>query len=441
MEQSRECYSKAKQETEAYLTGNKWGWVETSIWTERMLTALENGVKGGRWFSLIDKVYSAKTLEAAWKQVKANGGAAGIDKITVERFESRAAEYLMEIERGLKENRYQPQPVRRVYIPKENGKMRPLGIPSVKDRIVETALKYVLEPIFEHEFLEVSHGFRPSRGCKDALRDVDKGIKTGEVWVVDADLKSYFDSIPHDSLIERIEEKVSDGRVLSVIKGYMKQEIFEETKQWTPERGTPQGAVLSPLLANIYLHGLDKTITQKGHKMVRYADDFVIMCKTREEAERAMETVREWVKSNGLELSAEKSHIGNCTIEGQGFEFLGYRFEAGQRFVRKKSFDHLKEKIRGKTFRTRGDSLQKITEDLNKTLKGWFEYFKHAHKHTFKVIDGFVRRRLRALLRKQDKRPGMGKCLRDHMQWTNAFFAEHGLFTMVEAHEAAVQSR
>lgn len=440
MEQSRKCITEAKQETETQ-PQNKWEWVEASIWTERMLTALENGVKGGKWFSLIDKVFPEKTLWEAWKQVKSNNGASGVDKVTVERFESNAEKYLQEIHKFLKEGTYQPQAVKRVYIPKGGGKLRPLGIPTVKDRIVETALKNVLEPIFEKEFLDMSYGFRPNRGCKDALREVDKLLKSGNVWVVDADLKSYFDSIPHDSLMEKVEKKISDGRVLSLIKKYLKQEIFEEIKHWTPANGTPQGAVISPLLANIYLHGLDVKITGRGHKIVRYADDFVVLCETKEEAEEALEEIKEWVKSNGLEMNAEKTHIGNCMIEGQGFEFLGYRFEAGQRYVRKKSFDSLKDKIRNKTFRKRGESLSVIVKDLNKTLKGWFGYFKHANKHTFKMIDGFVRRRLRAILRKQQKRPGSGKTLRDHLQWTNAFFAEHELFTMERAYVKAVQSR
>ena len=167
----------------------------------------------------------------------------------------------------------------------------------------------------------------------------------------------------------------------------------------------------------------------------------MILCCTEKEAHETLEIVKEWVKENGLELNAEKTHVGNCMIEGQGFEFLGYRFEAGQRYVRKKSFDSLKDKIRSKTFRTRGDSLKQIIEDTNKTLKGWFEYFKHANKPTFSKIDGFVRRRLRAILRKQDKRPGFGRCLNDHLQWPNTFFADYGLFTMVEAYKSAVQSR
>jgi RNA-directed DNA polymerase len=439
MEQSREC-GKAKQGTETS-TQNKWGWVEASIWTERMLTALGNGVKGGKWFSLIDKVYSMKTLEAAWKQVKSNGGTKGIDKMTIEQFESKAGEYLEEISEALKEGKYNPQPVRRVYIPKGFGEFRPLGIPTVKDRIVETAMKYALEPIFENEFLAISYGFRPNRGCKDALREVDGLIKSGYVWVVDADLKSYFDSIPHEPLIEKVSEKISDGRMLSLIEKYLKQEVMDDMKQWMPVNGTPQGAVLSPLLANIYLHGLDVKITGANHKMVRYADDFVILCRTEEEALETLETVKEWVKKNGLELNAEKTHVGNCMVRGQGFDFLGYRFEVGQRYVRKKSFDSLKDKIRNKTFRTRGDSLKQIIEDTNKTLKGWFEYFKHANSFIFKVIDGFVRRRLRAVLRKHNKRPGFGRCLNDHLQWPNTFFADYGLFTMVEAYKSAVQSR
>ena len=418
-----------------------WSWVEASVWNERMLVALENGVKGGKWFSLIDKVYRAETLKVAWQKVAANGGAAGVDGQSVKQFAARAEMYLKELSTALERGTYRPMPVRRVEIAKGGGKHRPLGIPVVKDRIVQTALKYVLEPIFEREFLEMSYGFRPGLGCKDALREVEGWLKEGYTFVVDADLRSYFDTIPHAWLLERVKEHVSDGRVLELIEAFVHQDIIKDLERWTPVGGTPQGAVVSPLLANIYLHALDCQMKQKGYRMVRYADDFVVLCRSAEEAQAALAEVKAWVEANGLSLNAEKTHVGDCRQEGQGFEFLGYRFEAGRRWVRRKSLKAIRDRIRMRAKRTRGDSLAKIIADLNPTLRGWFNYFKHAHPMTFSGMDGFVRRRLRAILRKQEKRPGMGRCRDDQQRWPNKFFATQGLFTMVTARELASQSR
>jgi RNA-directed DNA polymerase len=406
-----------------------------------MLAALENGVKGGKWFSLIDKVYRVETLKAAWKKVEGNGGAAGVDRQSVERFAARAEMYLEELSTALKKGTYRPQPVRRVEIPKGGGKFRPLGIPVVKDRIVQTALKFVLEPIFEREFLQMSYGFRPGLGCKDALREVDGLLKDGYTFVVDADLKSYFDTIPYAQLLERVEERVSDGRVLELIEAFLKQDIVREMERWTPTGGTPQGAVISPLLANLYLHPLDCQMQQQGYRMVRYADDFVVLCKSGEKAQAALEEVRSWIEKNGLSLNDDKTHVGDCRQEGQGFEFLGYRFEGGRRWVRKKSLKAFQDRIRMRTKRTRGESLAKIIAQLNPTLRGWFNYFKHAHPVTFRWMDAFVRRRLRAILRKQEKRPAMGICRDDHQRWPNTFFAAQGLFTMHAAWKLASQSR
>jgi RNA-directed DNA polymerase len=321
------------------------------------------------------------------------------------------------------------------------GKTRPLGIPAVKDRIVQTALNSVIEPIFEKEFEETSFGFRPGRGCKNALREVDQLIMDGCTHVVDADLASYFDTITHDRLMALVETRISDGRVLDLIRGYLKQDIVSDLKRWTPTGGTPQGAVISPLLANLYLHPLDRLMGSKGYRMVRYADDFVVMCPNPETAQSALAEISAWVAANGLTLHPDKTHVGDCTVPGQGFEFLVYRFEAGRRWVRRKSMNALRDRIRTKTRRTRGDSLEHIIEDLNPMLRGWFVYFKHANSNVFKSVDGFIRRRLRAVLRKQQKHPGMGQCRKDHTRWPNAFFAERGLFTMTEAHALASQSR
>ena len=430
---------RAKQEAEA--PPRDWSWVETSIWTERMLAALGNGVKGSKWFSLIDKVARADTLQGSWEKVARNRGAAGVDGQSAENFAAHAETYLHELEQALKQGNYQPQPVKRVDIPKGPGQTRPLGIPAVKDRIVQTALKRVIEPIFESAFHDSSYGFRPGRGCKAALREVDRYVKEGHSHVVDADLKSYFDSIPHDKLLARVEERISDGRILDLIRAYLSQDVMKGLERWTPTAGTPQGAVISPLLANIYLHPLDERMAAQGYRMVRYADDFVVLCRTAEEANQALAEIRAWVEGNGLTLHPDKTRVGDCREAGQGFDFLGYRFEAGKRWVRKKSLKALKDKLRSKTGRTNGKSLRSIIEEINPILKGWFGYFKHANKTEFKPLDGLIRRRLRALLRKREKRPGFGRCHADQVRWPNAFFAGQGLFTLAGAHAQASQSR
>ena len=440
-QQSADSADKAMQGAEAPARKRPTTGVEAGVWTERMLSALGNGVKGGKWFSLMDKVYAPKTLALAWAKVRDNKGAAGVDGQSVERFAAKQDEYLAELSATLKDATYHPQAVKRVDIPKGDGKLRPLGIPVVKDRVVQQAVRLVIEPIFEHMFREGSYGFRPGRGCHNALREVDRLLKEGYTHVVDADLQAYFDTIPHDKLMARVEEKISDGRILDLIRGWLTADILKGTESWTPTQGSPQGAVISPLLANIYLHPLDVFMAERGYHMVRYADDFVILCQTREDADQALDLVAQWVSCNGLTLHPSKTHVGDCLQSGQGFEFLGYRFEAGQRNVRKKSLDKLKDTIREKTKRTRGDSLAFIVVDLNRTLRGWFGYFKYARPRIFSGLDKWIRRRVRAILRKQDKRPGRGRSVADHQRWPNAYFADAGLFALHTAWQTARQSR
>ena len=438
--QAPEVPAVAKQGAETQ--DRDWSWVEASVWTERMLLALANGVKGNKWFSLIDKAERLTTLAAAWQKVAGNNGAAGVDRQGIDQFAAKSYVYLNELAQSIKDRSYRPQPVKRVEIPKGDGKTtRPLGIPTVKDRIVQTALKFVMEPIFEAQFLSGSYGFRPGRGCKGALREVDGLLKEGYTFVVDADLKSYFDTIPHARLMQRVEERISDGAVLELIAQFLKQDIMQDMKRWTPTGGTPQGAVISPLLANIYLHPLDVMMKSEGFRMVRYADDFVILCRSREDSLRALEMVRRWVEENGLTLHPDKTHVGDCRQPGEGFEFLGYRFEAGKRQVRRKSLQRLKEKIRKFTKRTRGVSLAQVISELNPMLRGWFGYFKHAPQRTFSTLDALIRRRLRAKFRKEGKRPGFGRSLADHMRWPNEFFAKAGLFALNTAWLDAKQSR
>jgi RNA-directed DNA polymerase len=416
----------------------RWSWVEPTVWTLRMLTALEEGVKGGKWFSLIDKVHPVRTLNAAFFQVAENKGAAGVDHVTVESFKLHRDENLTKLSEDLRNGTYLPQQIRRHYIPKPgSNEKRPLGIPTVRDRVVQTALRMVLEPIFEHEFAEHSYGFRPGRGCKDALRRVNQLLKEGYTYIVDADLKSYFDTIPHDRLMSLVGQKVSDGRVLRLIESFLKQGIQDGLQEWTPEEGSPQGAVISPLLSNIYLDPLDHLMAQRGYEMIRYADDFVIMCRSPEEAAGALALVQEWTAEAGLKLHPIKTKIIDAKTDA--VEFLGYRFEDGKRYPRAKSLTKLKDTIRARTKRSSGESLKTIIGSLNPTLRGWFEYFKHSYRTTFPDIDKWTRMRLRSILRKRMGLKGRGRGA-DHHRWRNAFFANRGLFSLETAHALLRQS-
>lgn len=420
--------------TQAGETRARWAWVEATVWNERMLTALETGVKGGKWFSLIDKVYALPNLRAAFAKVKANAGAAGVDRQSIKMFEGHLEANLRTLSEELRAGHYRPRPVRRTWIEKlgKRHEKRPLGIPTVRDRVVQTALRNVVEPIYEKEFADQSYGFRPGRGCKQALRRVDALLKAGYRWVVDADLKSYFDTIPHNPLLERVREKVSDGRILDLVSAYLQQPVMESHKQWTPQGGTPQGAVLSPLLSNIYLHPLDQLMAREGFEMVRYADDFVILCRSEAEAQRALERVQQWTASAGLTLHPQKTRIVEARAT-PGFEFLGYHFKRGHRWPRKKSEQKLKHTLRAKTKRTSGVSLSLIIENVSRTLNGWFGYFQHSHRSAFPSLDAWVRMRLRSILRKRQGSKGKGRG-RDHQRWPNAFFTQQGLFSMTTAH-------
>jgi len=421
---------------------DRWFWTEPAVWTDRMLTALEQGVKGDVWFRLIDKVWTERNLRASYGKVAANGGAPGVDHVTVEAFERDLEANVAKLTTALRDGSYQPQAIRRVYIPKPGSQeQRPLGIPTVRDRVVQGALRHVIEPIFEKEFAAHSYGFRPGRGCKDALRRVDELLKQGYVYVVDADLKSYFDTIPHERLLGRLRERIADGRVLRLIESFLKAGILEGLEEWEPEAGAPQGAVLSPLLSNIYLNPLDQQMVSQGLAMVRYADDFVILCRSQAEAEQALAQVRQWCDAAGLVLHPTKTRI--VDVRTAGFDFLGYHFQTTgrgllTRWPRKKSLAKLKDSLRAKTKRTNGRSLQCIIADLNDTLRGWFGYFKHSHYTTYSAVDSWVRGRLRSILRKRAGRRGRGRG-RDHQRWPNAFFAAQGYYSLKTAFAAACQ--
>jgi RNA-directed DNA polymerase len=404
-----------------------------------MLTALEEGVKGGKWYSLMDKVWTLDNLNRAFAKVKANGGSPGVDHVTIEMYGERLEENLKRLSEQLRKREYRPQAIKRVMIPKPGSKeTRPLGIPTVRDRVVQAAMRHVMEPIFENEFADRSYGFRPGRGCKDALRQVNELLNQGYIYVVDADLKSYFDTIPHDRLMMLIQEKIADNVFLTVVEYFLKQRVMDTSKEWTPEGGTPQGAVLSPLLSNIYLNPLDHQMAHAGVEMVRYADDFVLLCKSEADASKCLEMVSDWTAKAGLILHPVKTRIVDATQRG-GFDFLGYHFERGMKWPRKKSLKKLQDSIRDKTRRCNGFSLSEIIEDINMRLIGWFGYFKHSHRTSFPMLDSWIRMRLRSILRKRHGGRGRGRGS-DHQQWPNAYFAKHGLFFLTTAHAKASQS-
>jgi len=428
----------AQQGGEAAARRLRWAWAEPGVWTDRMLAALEDGVRGGVWFRLADKTWDPRNLSAAWQRVRGNKGAAGVDHVSVGRFDEQAERNLHQLHEDLRRDEYRPQAIRRVEIPKPGSdQKRPLGIPTVRDRVAQAAVLHVLEPIFERDFAPHSYGFRPGRGCKDALRRVDELLKEGYSHVVDIDIKSYFDTIPHRQLLGRVRAKVADGRVLRLVEAFLTAGVMHGLEQWTPTQGAPQGAVLSPLLSNIYLDELDHLMAARGFQMVRYADDLVVLCRGEGESEQALEQVRQWAARAGLTLHPEKTRV--VDTRSDGFEFLGYRFEQGTRRPREKSLRKLKDAIRAKTRRCQGGTLASIIQDVNRTLRGWFGYFKHSHRWTFESLDGWVRMRLRSILRRRQKKPGRGRGS-DHQRWPNAFFAARGLFMLTPAHAAASQS-
>lgn len=412
-------------------------YAEPSVWTERMLTTLAEGVKGGKWYSLMDKVWAERTLRAAAARVVANKGASGVDHVTVEMFESERDANLARLSEELRTGEYRPQAIRRHHIPKPGSReKRPLGIPTVRDRVVQAALRMVLEPIFERDFAAHSYGFRPGRGCKDALRRVDELLRAGAVFVVDADLKSFFDTIPHDRLLAEVGRKVTDGKIMKLLQQFLQQGVLDGLAAWTPEEGTPQGAVISPLLSNIYLDPLDHEMAG-GFEMVRYADDFVVLCRSEAQAARALAVIEDWTAKAGLNLHPAKTRIVDART--QSFEFLGYRFEGGRRWPRNKSLGKLKEAVRDKTSRLAGDSLRSIIDDLNPTLRGWFAYYKHSQPRALSDLDSWIRGRLRSLLRRRSGRKGVARG-DDHQRWPNLFFAEQGLFSLHCAHALACRS-
>jgi RNA-directed DNA polymerase len=333
-------------------------------------------------------------------------------------------------------------------IPKAgSAELRPLGIPTVEDRVVQTAARMAIEPIFEREFHPQSYGFRPGRGCKDALRRVDELLKSGLDYVVEVDIKGYFDNIPHDKLMELVRERIADGRVLKLIESFLKAGAMEmgEIEAEEQEAGTPQGGVISPLLANIYLNPLDWKMSKAGHEMVRYADDMVILCRSAEQAEAVLTELRNWASQAGLTLHPEKTRMVNMGKPSAQFEFLGYQFwrskKSGKidRYIRVKSQKKFKEGIKPLTKRANGYSLKEIIERIKPKLQGYYGYFKNASASALRQIDGWVRGRLRSILRKRAGLKGRGRGS-DQQKWSNDYFTKHGYFSLEAARAEEITS-
>ncbi|MCA1697172.1 MAG: group II intron reverse transcriptase/maturase, partial [Actinobacteria bacterium] len=385
-----------------------------------------------KWHSLYDKVYGLSNLKAAWQRVKANQGGGGVDRMSIADFDKDAEARLEKLSEALRTNTYKPLPVRRTYIPKlGSSEKRPLGIPTIIDRIVQTAVRNVIEPIFENEFHPCSYGFRPNLGCQNALGEIERLLAAGYMHVVDVDVRKYFDTIPHEGLMNEVAKRIADGRVLDLIEAYLHQGVLEEMKLWMPETGTPQGAVISPLLANVYLHPVDTAMRQAGFTLVRYADDMVVLCRTREEAEAALVKLGELLEARGLQLHPDKTRIAHL-MERPGFQFLGYVFYDKYRDPRPSSQGKLRASLRAKTKLTNGNSFESIIRSVNASLRGWYNYFQYcsASSWAWAEIDKVVRFRLRAILDKRRKggrsrRRGRGHA---HFRWPNAYFTEHGLF-------------
>jgi len=413
-------------------------WAHRAVWTDRMLeTLLTNKVKGGKWHTLIDKVFCELNLFYAARKVLGKKGAAGIDRQTVDDFAEHEREELRHLLERLRNGTYTPSPVRRMWIPKPgSSEKRPLGIPTVRDRVVQTAVVHVIEPILDATFHDRSFGFRHGRSCHQALRCVEELLEAGYVYAVDADLKGYFDAIPKDRLLEIVQHSISDRRVLGLVKQFLDQGIIEELRTWTPETGVPQGAVLSPVLANAYLNPLDHRLSEIGFQMVRYADDFVILCRTPEEAEAALAEVRTWVAQHGLTLHPDKTHIVDS--QEKSFSFLGYSFRGKLRFPREKSHQKFIDRIREMTPRKSGDSLEFMLQRINRSIQGWFNYFRHCHWSIFREYDEMIRRRLRRMLLKRHRRNPQ-RLSRNH-RWPNAYFEDRGLLSLNMAHVSFVQS-
>lgn len=350
-----------------------------------------------KWYSLIDKIYAVSNLEEAFKAVKKNKGTAGVDGVTIAQYEEKLEDNLRALQQRVKTKSHRPKPVKRVYIPKADGSQRPLGIPSVEDRVLQAAVKQKLEPIFEEKFLSCSYGFRPNRSAHMALAKIREDLMDGYVYVIDADLQSYFDTIPHDKLMEKVNEEIADGSVLDLVASFLKSGVMDNGSYYLNDRGSPQGGVISPLLSNVYLHAFDAVMVERGHRITRFADDFVICCRSAKGAERVMRTMKNVLeKELGLTVHPTKTKVVNNLKES--FVFLGHTFKPGFYMTPSdKAMGKFKERVREITRRNQTVDVEElIKKHLNPYLRGWGNYFGHGDvKTSFTTLDSWIRRRLR----------------------------------------------
>lgn len=380
-------------------------------------------LKKRKWYSLIDKIWSFDNLEHAFSKVKENSGAAGVDRVSIGQFEKQRQQKLLEIQRVLRSKRYEAIPVRRVEIPKPNGGFRPLGIPTVRDRVVQQAALNILGPIFEDKFLDCSYGFRNGRNTHQAIAKVEQYRSEGCEWVVEADIESFFDAVDHELLIDQVAEEISDGSVLRLVRSWLEAGAFKGMKLIETKVGTPQGGVISPLLANVYLHPFDVQMIALGFKLVRYADDFVVMCESEEEADRAIEAIKQILSELKLNVNAYKTGIVQLS-KTEGFVFLGFKIFREHKVPGEKAVKGFKNRIRVITRRQQPFNIEEVVQRLNPVIRGWGNYFKIANVNwQYKGLDSWIRMRLRSFIERK-------KSYEANRRLTNQYFSELELCTL-----------